>query len=189
MAKSQKHIGKGKILYIKVIVLAIAALMVMLANIRSSRYQIFQSYFGAASSKSFNKPIGLHHTNKSHLFLNESIKNLFDSKMFSSARIRQILSMDFSKKAELLSSPACYPHFQLALPNGDFEHESKFKRLYFYHARKAGGSSLRHYFASVAKKYRLDYKAIEYNDMEEPGFGDVLNTFYVAHMREPVSIH
>ena len=35
------------------------------------------------------------------------------------------------------SSPACKPHFQLASSNGNWTNR-KFKRLYFYHARKAG---------------------------------------------------
>ena len=35
------------------------------------------------------------------------------------------------------SSPACKPHFQLASSNGYWTNR-KFKRLYFYHARKAG---------------------------------------------------
>ena len=36
------------------------------------------------------------------------------------------------------SSPACKPHFQLALPDGKWSDSIKFKRLYFYHVRKAG---------------------------------------------------
>ena len=36
------------------------------------------------------------------------------------------------------SSPACRPHFQLALPDGKWSDSIKFKRLYFYHVRKAG---------------------------------------------------
>ena len=35
------------------------------------------------------------------------------------------------------SSPACKPHFQLASSNGNWTNR-KFKRLYFYHSRKAG---------------------------------------------------
>ena len=38
------------------------------------------------------------------------------------------------------SSPACRPHFKLALPDGTWTNASKFKRLYFYHVRKAGVS-------------------------------------------------
>ena len=38
------------------------------------------------------------------------------------------------------SSPACKPHFQLALSSGHWTNSTtkKFKRLYFYHSRKAG---------------------------------------------------
>ena len=38
------------------------------------------------------------------------------------------------------SSPACKPHFQLASSNGYWTNSTtkKFKRLYFYHSRKAG---------------------------------------------------
>jgi hypothetical protein len=38
----------------------------------------------------------------------------------------------------------------------------------------------------VAKKYGLEYQAREWGAMEEPGFGES-DTFYVAHVREPVS--
>jgi hypothetical protein len=38
----------------------------------------------------------------------------------------------------LLSSPACRPHYQVALPNGQWTNGTKFTRLYFYHVRKAG---------------------------------------------------
>ena len=33
-------------------------------------------------------------------------------------------------------SPACNPHFNLALPNNQWNNTTKFKRIYFYHARK-----------------------------------------------------
>ena len=42
-----------------------------------------------------------------------------------------------------MPSPACRPHFQVALPDGNWTNATKFKRLYFYHARKAGVSSTR----------------------------------------------
>ncbi len=35
-------------------------------------------------------------------------------------------------------SPACRPHFQLALSDGTWTKSTKFTRLYFYHVRKAG---------------------------------------------------
>ena len=36
------------------------------------------------------------------------------------------------------SSPACRLHFRAALPGGGWTDGIKFKRLYFYHVRKAG---------------------------------------------------
>ncbi|KAL7463133.1 hypothetical protein ACHAXS_003519 [Conticribra weissflogii] len=84
-----------------------------------------------------------------------------------------------------LPSPACHPHFQLALPNGKWGNDTKFKRIYFYHARKAGGSSMHKYLASVARNYGIELKAVEWDGMEEPGTNEV-DTFYVTHLREPV---
>ena len=112
--------------------------------------------------------------------------NIWSPKLVSPEHIRQILSTEISHSAELLPSPACHPHFNLALPNGQFNNTTKFKRIYLYHARKAGGSSMSQYFSTVAKTYGLDYTAREWGSMEEPGFGDK-DTFYVAHVREPVS--
>lgn len=38
-----------------------------------------------------------------------------------------------------MTSPAsCRPHFRAALPDGGWTSDVKFKRLYFYHTRKAG---------------------------------------------------
>ena len=42
---------------------------------------------------------------------------------------------------EIPPSPVCRPHFQLALPDGSWTSNTKFKRLYFYHVRKAGVSN------------------------------------------------
>lgn len=39
------------------------------------------------------------------------------------------------------SNPACEPHFRVAQRNGGWAEAPKFKRLYFYHSRKAGVSS------------------------------------------------
>ena len=83
-------------------------------------------------------------------------------------------------------SPACHPHFHLALPNYQWSNSTKFKRIYFYHARKAGGTSLHHYLRSVAEHYGLEYEAKEWYEMEEPGTQE-RDTFYVTHIREPVS--
>ena len=111
----------------------------------------------------------------------------YDTKTITYDKINQILSSHASIDNEHLPSPACNPHFKLALPNGKWSNATKFKRIYFYHARKAGGSSMSHYFSEVAKKYELEYKAVEWSAMEEPGTWDD-ETFYVAHVREPVSL-
>lgn len=85
------------------------------------------------------------------------------------------------------ASPACHPHFQLALPGGQWTNEKKFKRIYFYHARKAGGSSMHKYLAKVADHYGIELTAVEWSAMEEPGTFDN-DTFYITHLREPVSV-
>ena len=43
-----------------------------------------------------------------------------------------------SSSSSSSSSPACRPHYRLALPGGGWTDKTKFKRLYFYHVRKAG---------------------------------------------------
>lgn len=86
-------------------------------------------------------------------------------------------------------SPACRPHFLVAdhpdqpLKWSNF---SKFKRLYFFHTRKAGGTSLKYYMERVAKHHGLQFATHEYEGSEVPGSSDV-PTFYVTHLREPVS--
>lgn len=84
-------------------------------------------------------------------------------------------------------SPACKPHFQLSTPLIGRTNTSKFKRLYFYHVRKAGGTSLSTYFKRVAKHHGLQYVHTEYGMAEEPGTNSV-PTLYVTHMRDPVSV-
>ena len=41
---------------------------------------------------------------------------------------------------DTMRSPSCRPHFDLALPDGNWTRSTKFKRIYFYHSRKAGVS-------------------------------------------------
>ena len=101
------------------------------------------------------------------------------------------------------SSPACYPHFNLyRSPNnnnngqqgGLWTNTTKFKRILFYHARKAGGSSVNKYLVKVAKHYNIKIEWIEWSTMEEPGtyyhdgtdMNDDGSTFYVTHLREPI---
>jgi hypothetical protein len=85
-------------------------------------------------------------------------------------------------------SPACHPHFRhlSSKPSWAWSEDTKFKRLYFYHARKAGGTSLAHYFSMVARHHGLKFEHVEWLEAEEPGTHE-LPTFYVTHLREPVS--
>ena len=99
-------------------------------------------------------------------------------------------SMELTKSVEeeeeeVPSSPVCKPHFQLALSNGTWTSTIKFKRLYFYHSRKAGGTNLKRYLNKVAAHHGLQFKAEEFTVAEEPGSKQ--DTFYVTHMREPVA--
>jgi hypothetical protein len=87
-------------------------------------------------------------------------------------------------------SPACHPHFRFPSHESNntraWSEDTKFKRMYFYHARKAGGTSLASYFSMVARHHGLEFKHAEYVESEEPGTHE-LPTFYVTHLREPVS--
>lgn len=85
-------------------------------------------------------------------------------------------------------SPACYPHFHhlSSQTTWTWSDSKKFKRIYFYHTRKAGGTSLAHYFSGVADQYGLEFDQGEWFEAEEPGTHE-LPTFYITHLREPVS--
>ena len=54
-------------------------------------------------------------------------------------------SGSIAKKSSSSISPACKPHFKLALSDGNWSSTTKFKRLYFYHVRKAGVSYISAY--------------------------------------------
>ncbi len=85
-------------------------------------------------------------------------------------------------------SPACYPRFSHLTSNTTWtwSNTTKFKRIYFYHTRKAGGTSLANYFSGVADHYGIEFDQGEWIEAEEPGTHE-LPTFYVTHLREPVS--
>jgi len=87
------------------------------------------------------------------------------------------------------ASPACEPHFKAALPDGKWTNATKFRRLYFYHMRKAGGTNLRFYLQKVAAHHGLEFAVTEYGVAEEPGSHSTSKgaTFYVTNLREPVS--
>ena len=88
-------------------------------------------------------------------------------------------------------SPACRPHFLVANhPDQPLQWSnfSKFKRLYFFHTRKAGGTSLKYYMEMVAKHHGLKFATHEFEGSEVPGSNSNDEpTFYVTHLREPVS--
>ena len=83
-------------------------------------------------------------------------------------------------------SPACYPHFKSIQNINDWtwSTQQKFNRIYFYHTRKAGGTSLANYFSKVALHHGLEFGQDEWSASEEPG--SVPGTFYITHLREPV---
>jgi len=67
----------------------------------------------------------------------------------SSSATTKINHLDVSSPTKIINhrdnnlpiiSPACRPHFRLALPDGTWTTSTKFTRLYFYHVRKAGVS-------------------------------------------------
>ena len=92
------------------------------------------------------------------------------------------------------SSPACKPHFDLATKDAENNQTifingadaPKFTRLYFHHLRKAGGTSMYYYLKKVALTHNLTFVHNEYGPSEIPGTHSE-PTFYVTHLREPVS--
>lgn len=76
-----------------------------------------------------------------------------ESTTSSSATTTRIYHLDVSSPTKIINhhrrdnnmpiiiSPACRPHFRLALPDGTWTTSTKFTRLYFYHVRKAGVSN------------------------------------------------
>ena len=99
-----------------------------------------------------------------------------------------MLSRSAEFDASRQRSPACHPHFDLASSSGGWSaNGTRFKRIYFYHARKAGGSSVNRYLEKVASHHGVELKYTEWSEMEEPGTHDEDSpTFYVTHLREPV---
>jgi hypothetical protein len=57
-------------------------------------------------------------------------------------------------------------------------------RLHFQHLRQ--GTNLKRYFQKVAAHHGLAFASDEFEAAEDPGSSDDA-TFYVTHMREPVS--
>lgn len=122
-----------------------------------------------------------------------------------------LLSTSRSYKSD---SPACHPHFlsfSSTLQSSPASTSTTLDRFKVHHVMfcahslrqglsfssltaifeptllpQAGGKSLHDYFARVAKHHRLDFQAVEWTEAEDPGERD--DTFYVTHLREPVSI-
>ena len=87
----------------------------------------------------------------------------------------------------IIDSPVCQPHFRAATNSSNpWSDQVKFKRIYFYHFRKAGGTNLRIYLGKVAAHHGLEYDLTEYGVAETPG-EHPLPTLYVTIMREPVA--
>jgi hypothetical protein len=111
------------------------------------------------------------------------------SNAFTPHEINQAILQRNQLQQQQPSSPACYPHFNLYQPNGTWDNTTKFKRILFYHARKAGGSSMYKYLIKVAETYGIKIEWIEWTAMEEPGTHidkPDEETFYVTHLREPI---
>jgi hypothetical protein len=111
------------------------------------------------------------------------------SRLYSNISTPQIMQEQEERHQKLnWRSPACHPHFHHLTSNStwSWSEASQFKRIYFYHTRKAGGTSLAHYFSGVADYYGLEFDQGEWIEAEEPGTHE-LPTFYVTHLREPVS--
>jgi hypothetical protein len=65
-------------------------------------------------------------------------------------------------------------------------HNRSINRIYFLHMRKAGGSSLRSYFAQVAEQHGVQFQAAEGPLHPEPP-GQDEHTLYITHVREPLA--
>ena len=121
-----------------------------------------------------------------HTLIPTTIKSYYYESS-NSPIVPQYTAITQQQQAEVVVSPACKPHFQLTTPLISRTNTSKFKRLYFYHVRKAGGTSLSTYFKGVAKHHGLQYVHNEYDMAEEPGTNSE-PTLYVTHLRDPVSV-
>ena len=123
------------------------------------------------------------------LDLNSQIKSSEQQPQHQDRQWRQREERLEQQERHVRKSPACHPHFRYlsSITSWAYSEETKFTRLYFYHARKAGGTSLAQYFSMVALHHGLEFEHEEWNEAEEPGTHE-LPTFYVTHLREPVSL-
>lgn len=128
-----------------------------------------------------------------------TISNTFTSHQINQAILQR--NQKYQYQLQTFPSPACFPHFNLYTRNGTWSNNTttktkttKFKRILFYHARKAGGSSINKYLVKVAETYGIKLEWMEWRSMEEPGTPHYTtegeeeeeDTFYVTHIREPI---
>jgi hypothetical protein len=73
-------------------------------------------------------------------------------------------------------SPVCQPY----LPA-----DTTIRRIYFQHMRKAGGTSIRQYFQTVANVFNLEFECKESKLIELPGSRN--DTLYLTNLREPIA--
>ena len=95
-----------------------------------------------------------------------------------------------SKPAALQFSPACHPHYRVAITsdtigNTTWSTSLPFTRIYFYHVRKAGGTMLRKFLKKVALTHNIHLE-IQENKYAREKVGSHPGTMYVTNLRDPV---
>ncbi|KAG7368894.1 hypothetical protein IV203_031637 [Nitzschia inconspicua] len=93
-----------------------------------------------------------------------------------------------TSRRESSLSPVCNPFASLvssARPSHNQHSDTRriIRRIYFAHMRKARGTTLRTYLASVAQLHDLEFVVSEGGHFELPGTNH--NTLYVTHLRDP----
>lgn len=93
-----------------------------------------QPFHNMNSGTAMNSPFNVtqNHPDEAKLSGQEHALNSGDSRK----RIVQPIRVNHETFSQQKSSPACKPHFNLVTNHG-WNNETKFKRLYFYHSRKA----------------------------------------------------
>jgi hypothetical protein len=87
---------------------------------------------------------------------------------------------DVSTTQTAVMSPVCFPFHDFALSKPG---RRTISRIYFAHMRKASGTTLRTYLASIASHYGLDFAVGEGGRFEVPRSDE--HTLYVTHFRDP----
>jgi hypothetical protein len=86
------------------------------------------------------------------------------------------LGSSYDARGNKLVSPVCRPHFGTG--------RRTIRRIFFVHMRKAGGSTIRGYLRTVAKRHNVTLDIVEGTPIEHPG--NQTDTLYVTHIRHPV---